>query len=336
MNARGKALPLVLLALLGACSPAYVLRSAAGHAGLLWRRQPLEKTIADPRTPEPLRRKLAACVAVRRFAFETLGLKRSHDYEKWTPVEGPAVTWLVSASERLRLKSREFSFPFIGSFPYKGHFRRAAAEKEAAALEAKGFDAAVSGAAAYNTPLPIADPLPQTLLAYSEGDLAETLIHELAHGAVFFKDRMEFNEAAASWVGRRGAESCLEALHGPDSAQLREWRAGLAEQDRRDALYKELRGRLETLYAGPGADGDKLQGRDAAFAWARREAGRRGIRLPERLNNATVLAHELYAPDFAPFDALLAKNRGDWPRTLAALRALDRKDPLGSLRRDAK
>ncbi|HAZ08592.1 MAG TPA: hypothetical protein DCZ01_08755 [Elusimicrobia bacterium] len=54
----------------------------------------------------PRRAPLATAAAARRFAFERLALKRSHDYETWTPVKGPALTWLVSASQRLRLRSR--------------------------------------------------------------------------------------------------------------------------------------------------------------------------------------------------------------------------------------
>lgn len=319
---RSKAFPLLLLCLFCACSPVYVARSASGHAGLLWRRRPLARTIADPKTSPELRKKLETVAAVRGYAFDKLALKRTRDYETWTPVKGSVLTWLVSASERLRLQSYEFRFPLAGSFPYKGHFRKDLAEREAAELEMKGYDAAVSGAAAYNTPLPVSDPLPSSLLSYGEGDLAETLIHELAHGTVYFKNRTEFDEAVATWIGRRGAEAFLLERFGAESAEMKDWKDGLAGQKRRDDLYRELKDKLTELYGGPADPTEKMARRKAAFEWARREALQRGVKLAEPVNNASVLAHSLYDPDLAPFDAIFEKNGRDWPKTLAAFKAL--------------
>ncbi len=334
---RRKALPLLVLAALCACSPVYVARSAAGHAGLLWRRRPVAETIADPSTPPELKRKLELTVAVRAFAFESLALTRSDAYTTWTPVKGPALTWLVSACDRARFKEHGFWFPLIGTFPYKGHFRRELADEEAASLEKKGYDATVSGAAAYKTPLPVSDPLPSTLLGYGDGDLAETLIHELTHGTVYFRDNTDFDEAVASWAGARGAERFFLTRDGQGSAALKEWREGKAQGDARDALYKELKDRLQALYDGPGTDAEKVERRGPVFDWARAQAKERGLSpLREPLNNAVVLAHALYAPDFAPFDALFEKCGRDWPKTVAALKALDRKDPYAALRAAAR
>ena len=327
---------LLVLSLTAGCSPAYVLQSAAGHAGLLWRRRSIERTIADPGTEPALRASLERVRDVRRFGFERLALARSSDYEHWTPVEGDALTWLVSASERLRLESKRFCFPLAGCYPYKGHFKKERALREAAGLEADGWDATVSGSAAYNTPLWIADPLPSPLLRWSEGDLAELLLHELAHGTVSFKDRTEFNEALATWVGVRGAEAYLAAEGDSGAKALAEWREGRQREARRESLLRELKERLERLYAGPAPDAEKLKERAEVFAWARAAAKERGLPpFREPLNNAVVLARQLYAPELAPFDAAFERAGRDWARTLAEFKALDRKDPLAALRRAA-
>jgi predicted aminopeptidase len=330
-------LPLLLAAALAACSPVYAVRSAAGEAGLIWRRRSIARTLSDPKTSPELRAKLELVTAVRAFAFDRLSLKRTRDYSTWTPVKGPALTWLVSASPRTRLQELPFHFPLVGSFPYKGWFRQDLAKKEAAALERKGLDAAVSGAIDYNAPLPVSDPVPSTVLTLPDGDLAETLIHELTHGTVYYKNQTDFDEAVAQWAGARGAEIFLTERFGADSPAMKDWRGGKAEDARRDALYKDLRARLEALYAAPKSDAEKLKERETVFAWARAQAKARGLSpLPEPLNNAVVLAHDLYAPDFAPFDALLKKNGGDWAKTIAALKTLDRRDPYASLRAAAR
>ncbi|MDE2511234.1 MAG: aminopeptidase, partial [Elusimicrobia bacterium] len=277
MSRRPRLLPALALVLLSACSPVYVARSAAGHAGLLWRRRPIAKTVADPSTPPELKAKLESALEIREFAFKRMALRRSHAYETWTPVKGPALTWLVSASDRVRFKPHLFRFPLIGAFPYKGHFRRDLAESEAASLEKKGYDSTVSGAAAYKTPLPVADPLPSNLLAEDDGDLAETLIHELTHGTVYYKNRTDFDEALATWAGARGAEAFLTEKYGAASPQMKEWRDGASMEARREKMYADLRDKLTALYDGPGSDAEKLEKRRGVFDWARAEAKSRGL-----------------------------------------------------------
>ncbi len=306
---------------------------ASGHLGLLWRRRSIEKTIADPKTPPELKKKLELVVDVRRFAFEKLALKPSHAYETWTPVPGEALTWLAEAAPRTKLEPYLFYFPLIGSFPYKGYFRPELAQAEAARLEKKGYDATVAGASAYSSGLPISDPLPSNMLRWDDAGLAETLIHELTHGTVGFRNHSDFNEALAVWTGARGVEAYLIARDGPDSPRLKQWREANAAGEKREGLYRELSVRLKALYDGPATDADKLAQRGAIFDWARSEAKSRGLApLREPLNNAVVLGHALYAPDYAPFDALFEKNERDWSKTIAALKALDKRDPLAALR----
>jgi len=319
-----RALGLFLLAAATcACSPLYAYRSAAGHAALLWRRRSVEKTLADPKTAPDRRESLKLVLDARRFAVERLALSPSRDYKDWTPVDG-AVTWLVYACSTRSLAPETF----LG-YPYKGHFKRKWAEKEAAAWEKKGYDAAIVPASAYNTPLPISDPLPSTVLGYGPGDLAELLIHEYTHGTVNTKDQT-FNEAMASWVGERGAKRWLTERFGDASPELRRWMLDTARAETRATLFHELGKLLEERYKAGG------EGREELFAWARARAEKAGLALPGKLNNAVVAAHRTYRGEPALFDALFAKNEGDWKRTVAALKALDRRDPWAALRAAVK
>lgn len=281
-------------------------RSAVGHARLSWNRKPLP--------PD------SVAVKARRYAVGVIGLKDSRDYRAWSPVDGEAVTYLVYACPKDRLEPHRFWFPFAGAFTYKGHFRRDLAEKEAARFERKGLDAVVVPVAAYNTPLPWGDPLPSPVLRWPDGDLAELVIHELTHGTVHFRGQTGFNEALASWVAERAVEGFLSGK------ALEEWKEGRDAGERRAKIVEELTAKLKALYASGGKE------REPLFDWAREEARKAKVRLREPLNNATVIAYGTYRGEPALFDALFEKHGRDWPRTLAALKALDRRDPWAALR----
>lgn len=291
---------IALLALLS--SGCYPLKSAAGHAGLLLRR----RSLTDP-----------VALDVRRWAFERLGLRRSRDYSTSTPVEGP-VTWVVTAAPRLKLENYQWWFPFVGKVPYKGYFRREDAEREAARMERKGFDASVRGVTAYNTPLWISDPLPSSALRLPAGELAALLLHELAHGTVNYKDQASFNESAATFIGERAARDYLLERAPAEVAAYDEARR---RSEARAAEIEAACAELELLYASALPEAEKLERRKAVFA-----------RVGEA-NNASLLAQRLYRRDLGAFERLHAKLGGSWPATIEALRALDRRDPAGHLAR---
>jgi predicted aminopeptidase len=282
-----------------------VTRSAVGHARLSWNRKPLP--------PD------SVAIKARRYAVDVVGLKDGRDYRTWSPVDGDAVTYLVYACPKDSLKAHRFWFPFIGSFPYKGHFKREHAQKEAAKLEKKGLDTTVVAVSAYNTPLPWGDPLPEPVLKWHEGDLAELVIHELVHGTVYFRNHTGFNEALASWLAERAVEGYLS------EKALDEWKEGRDAGERRAKLVEELTAKLKAVYEAKGE-------REPVFAWALAEAKARKVRLREPLNNAVVVSYSTYRGEPELFDALWEKNGRDWKKTLAALKALDKKDPWASLR----
>lgn len=302
-----------------------------GHADLLVRRRSIAGALEDPRTDPALRGKLSTADSARRFAFERMDLKRTGAFSSFVSIDRSAVTYLVSASPRTRLEAYRWWFPIVGSFPYKGYFvkKRALAERDR--LEKAGLDAAVSGAAAYKTPLPFSDPLPSSALSLSTGALAALLIHELAHGTVYFKNQSEFNEAAAEFIGRKGAAQYMAERFGPDSPELADYRRELADDEKVDQLFARLRAKLQTLYAETVVDADKLSRREALFAQAKSELSALGVQL-HNLNNAVVVAHGVYHSDL-PFQMLLDSCGGDWWRFIVALKALDSADPAGALRR---
>jgi predicted aminopeptidase len=319
---------ILIAAILCGCSPVYVTKSAVGHAGLLWRSRGMESSLRDPKVSPELKDRLKLALEVRAFAFERMGLKKTKDYSTYTPVPG-AVTYVVSACPKTSLQPHQWWFPFLGRVPYKGYFRKEDALKEMRRMQGRGLDARVGGVAAYKTPLPFKDPLPSSVLDYPPGELAELLIHELFHGTVWLKDRAEFNEAAAVFAGQEGAKEFLAGKYGEQSPRLREYLQSLAEQAETGRVIEDLYRELDGLYGGKVSETEKLSGRDGLFSKYRDR-----LNLREDLNNAAVLAYRLYGRDLSAFRALHERSGRDWEKTVAALKALDRKDPFSALEKD--
>ncbi|MDD5656905.1 MAG: aminopeptidase [Elusimicrobia bacterium] len=320
----------VCSAFLASCSPLYVLKSASGEARLLWHRRDIAAASVDPKTSEPWREKLLLVLAARQFAFSSMGLRPSRDYSTYSPVEGP-VTFVVSGCAKTRFAPYLWWFPVVGKVPYKGYFKKADALREMNRLQDKGWDARVGGAAAYNTPLWFSDPLPSAVLEYDPGSLAELLIHELAHQTVWFKGRVEFNEAMAGFIGRQGALEFLERRFGAQSQELAYYRAELRRRAELASAIDELYSRLDELYRGDLPRAGKLARREDIFAWGRARLEAIADPPAEPLNNATVLANRLYYRDQASFQDFYERHGRDWRRTIAALKRLERKDPFAAL-----
>lgn len=329
---RPRLLSLLLAAgALASCSPVYVLKSAAGHARLLASRRAVADAAADERLPAERREKLRLVLDVRRFAFETMKLAPTSDYERYAEVKGP-VTWVVTAAPKLELKAHQWWFPFVGRVPYKGFFKKKDALAERSAMQRKGLDASVRPVGAYNTPLWISDPLPSSALELPDGDLAALIIHELSHGSFGFKDRMDFNESAAAFIGERGARDFLVSR---GTASAAEYAGSLRETAEFASAVEAFCKELETLYASPRPDAEKLAARETVFARAKARLGELGWKL-DSVDNAVLMSYRIYRRDASAFERLYERLGGDWPRFFAELRSLDRKDPAADLARRAR
>lgn len=322
---------LVAAGALASCSPVYVLKSAAGHARLLASRRSIEAAAADERLPAGRREKLRLVLDARRFAFEKMKLAPTSDYERYAEVKGP-VTWVVTGAPKLELKAHHWWFPFVGRVPYKGFFKKKDALAEKASLEKRGLDASVRPVGAYNTPLWISDPLPSSALERPAGELAALIIHELSHGTVGFKDRMDFNESAATFIGERGARDFLAAR---DPAEAGRYETSLREEAELSAAIESVCVELEALYASSATSAEKLERREEVFTRARERFAALDWK-PEELNNAVLMSYRIYRRDLGVFERLYERLGGDWPKFLAELRSLDRRDPAADLARRAR
>ena len=190
-----------------------------GQAKILWNAQPLEDVFNDPNTPDSLKTKIELIQSVKAYAKE-IGLKVNDSYTKIYDQKGMPVLWNVSACEPFAFQSYEWEFPFLGSFGYKGFFELESAKKEAKRLKELGLDTRIRTVGAWSTLGWFNDPILSNQLYRSEGDLAETILHELTHATIFFQDSLTFNENVASFIGSKATLGFLANYFGDSSQQL--------------------------------------------------------------------------------------------------------------------
>jgi predicted aminopeptidase len=230
----------------------YGLQQGYGQFNIIWNAKPVEEYLKDPSFPDSLKIRLELINEVRRYAIDSLGLKDTENYKTLFDQKGKEVMWVVLACEPFKLQPKEWRFPVIGAVPYKGFFKKERAEDLKKELEAAGWDVIIRNPGGWSTLGWFTDPILSKMLARSEGDLANLIIHEMSHATIFVKDSVDFNENLATFIGDRGAEQFLLYKYGSGSKEYRTY----FEEDEDYLKYVDhmLRGAkfLDSVYAQMG------------------------------------------------------------------------------------
>ena len=318
----------------GCSTVGYYGQAVGGHLELVHRSLPVDRVVADPLTPAPLRERLALSQRLRDFAISELKLPDNRSYRSYADLGRPSAVWNVVATPELSLTLKTWCFPVVGCVGYRGYYTREAADALATEVRAEGFEATVYGVPAYSTlgwtNWLGGDPLLNTFINWPEGELARLIFHELAHQVAYADDDTVFNESFAVAVERIGGQRWLER-HASDTA-----RAEYAALDARRRDFRELtlryRQRLRALYEGPLPDDDKRTAKAALYAELRadyarlkaeRWAGFAGYDgWIARANNASFAVQAAYDEFVADFERLFARSGNDFGRFYANVQAL--------------
>ncbi len=322
--------------LLGGC---YYLHLARGEAGVLMKREPIRKVLADPHADPALKRRLRLALRARAFASDHLDLPRNRSYTTYADIDRPFVMYNVFATPPLSLKPIEHCFPIAGCVAYRGYYDKQRAEAAAAKLRKDGDDVYIGGVPAYSTLGHFADPVLSSMDRWSDDELVGTIFHELAHQKLYLKGDTTFNESFATFVQREGLRQWHAAEHmaasDPGAAQRRH---------RFTELVLATRKRLQSIYASDRSDAAKRRLKKQAFATLRTRY--RALRegpwrnhddydawMAQPLNNATLLPFGLYDTEVPAFAALFAQVHGQWPAFFQAVKAIS---TLPAARRHAR
>ena len=184
---------------------------------------------------------------VKEYA-KTIGLASTKNYNTYYDQKGKSILWNVSACEPFAFKPKEWKFPLLGSFAYKGFFDLEKARQEEKIWGSKGYDTNIRSVGAWSTLGWLNDPILSNMLERSIGNLAELIFHELTHSTVFISDSLEFNENLASFIGEKATIQFLIDQYGVNSPQLEVFR--MENQDASKYRSHILNGRvqLDSLY----------------------------------------------------------------------------------------
>jgi len=254
----------------------YYRQSVGGHLDLMSRAKPVADWLAQGDAPAALKQRLALSKQMREFSVQVLKLPDNASYRAYADLQRPAAVWNVVAAPALSLNLKTWCYPVTGCVGYRGYFDRAEADALGVQLRSEGWDISVYGVPAYSTlgwsNWIGGDPLLNTFVGGSEGELARLIFHELAHQKLYVADDTMFNESFATAVERIGTRLWLQQ-HGSEAvrAQYRE-----AQQRRQD--FRELtlrwRNQLEHLYASDRSDDAKRAGKAELLAQMRADYAR--------------------------------------------------------------
>jgi predicted aminopeptidase len=290
----------------------YYVHLGIGQWNLIWGQRPISDVIKDEATSPNTRSRLLLAEDIRDFAIGNLGLEGSDNYTSLVDVgEGPVV-WALTVCEPDKLEPHRWSYPVIGSAPYRGFFNRSRGVREKEKYDEQGYDTYLRGVGAFSTLGWFRDPLLSTMLRYPAQSLADVIIHELTHATIWIEGDADFNESLATFVGRQGArEWVLQAFEsGADSLAASE--QNQADRNTYRTLMHTLATRLDSVYALDLERAAKIKLKGAAIQHAREVA----VDLPwetERyanlesweINNATLGIFRTYNRKTDIFDRVL-------------------------------
>jgi predicted aminopeptidase len=309
----------------------YVMHAARGQWDLMSRREPIASVVADPATPPPLKSQLEGVVAIREFSVRELGLPDNDSYRSYADVHRQFVVWNVFATPEFSVEPKRWCFPVSGCVSYRGYFSEQKARDFGAKLAGRGYDVHVAGVPAYSTLGHFADPVLNTMMNWSDVQLAAIIFHELAHQVLYVKGDSSFNEGFASVVEDEGVRRWLEQAG--RTTDLEAFRRRHEEYLQVAQLFETTRERLQSLYERELSPADMRSAKQAEFAElqrayeARRHATGAGRStfdawFEEGLNNAHLASVATYQDCVPGLRQLLTETGEDLPTFYARAREL--------------
>ncbi len=236
----------------------YGLRQGKGQLNILLNTVSVEKALENENIPDSLKSRLLLIREVKQYAEEKYNMKRTDNYTTIYDQKGQNILWNVTGCKPFSFEPYYWKFPIVGKVSYKGFFDLELAKKEQKRLIEMGYDTRIRPVGAWSTLGWFKDPIMSNMLFRSEGDLIETIFHELTHTTIFVEDSVDFNENLASFVGFHATIEFLIDKYGVNSSNLQDFINDhhdeqafrthfIKGKEALDSLYKSFKSDLEQV-----------------------------------------------------------------------------------------
>ncbi len=321
---------LLFVPLTGCSNLLYLSRLGWHQAYISFHSIPIQEILKDEQAAPEVQAKIRFIQEVKRYGEERLGLKRTKSYSRFYEVSGP-ILYVVTASEKDRLRLHSWFFPIVGEVTYKGFFTKEEALQEKREWDGRGYDTYLQPSEAYSTLGWLKDPIFSSMLKWDEGTLSNVILHEMLHTTVYFEGKTDFNEQMATFVGNQGAIDFLRETYGSDSKKV--LRAVESQED--DLLFSrwidQACERLSRLYSQPISREEKMERREEVLQSLQEEFREIKPRLKTEwyldfdqtpLNNAVLLAHRQYFHRLETFERLYEYFDRDLRKTIGWMKEI--------------
>lgn len=320
-------LPFLIILILLFSESCYLLQQGCSLLSTQSKAKKIDLLLEDETLDPDLRDLFLLVKRIKTYAIEELGLKNDENYTTFIEIDKDYIADVVSACKKEVFEPYTWWFPFFGSFPYKGFFKREDALKLAEKLRKKNLDVLVRKVEAFSTLGYFTDPLYSFMTEYSAYTLASIIIHEQTHATIWINNQIQFNEELATFVGREGALLFIQDMYGENAEEYSEAIASIEDNKRFIFYMKTLYRDLNALYSMD-IDPDIKQKMRSYIIHAFRERFR-SVYYREfhnenyknfasfPLNNAYIMLFITYTEDLSVFYDLLKLKNDDLKETIA-------------------
>lgn len=318
---------ILFLLLLQGC---YLLKQGCAIISNQSKAKKIDRLLEDENLASETRDLFLLVKKIKTYAIEELGLKNDKNYTTYIQIDKDYIADVVSACNKEAFEPYTWWFPFFGSFPYKGFFKREDALKLAKKLQKKDLDVLVRKVEAFSTLGYFTDPIYNYMTEYSTYTLASIIIHEQTHATVWINNQVQFNEELATFVGREGGLLFIKDMYGENSEEYSKAIASIEDNKRFIGYMKQVYGDLNTLYEMniDSAIKQRVRGhiilafrerfRSVYYREFHNENYKNFASFP--LNNAYIMLFITYTEDLSVFYDLFNMKNNDLKETIALIK----------------
>jgi predicted aminopeptidase len=232
---------------------------------ILLRGEDIKDALKDKNIDERIIIQLKSVPEIMAFGDEA-GFPKTKTYGKYSPLDREVLYYSLSGSKKDSFEEYLWTWPFIGSVPYKGFIQIEDTKKEEVALKKIGYDTLIGKSRTMSTLGVLPDPIITSMIDKNDPtELIYVIFHERTHQLFFRKNEVTFNENAAVLLGTLTSLEFLKKKFGPQSA---EYRAQMEKLDDIiifskyiDNFYNEL----NVLYSKNISGEEKLKDREVLY-----------------------------------------------------------------------